>query len=240
MVFTNLEQNCFLSLWLLFFADFLPLLLIFYFHCKKFGWPYLGKAQQPQEQRYPFISVCANRFVCPMIWLPVYPITHADCNRSLTRRRVCNVSQVWESLAAPGTRIRISIALFSWTRGSNWKAQYWHGFELPIELLKIIKHTYNKFVFIMPMDCQLMLLKKGCVTISCIPFFPRRTVSSRNNPRIKSTVASSIVFDLGNFSVLLQCKIKLGTWNTLYFGNHKREMFWARFHSLMSCSFKQK
>ena len=31
--------------------------------CGRFGWPYLGKAQQPQKQRYPFLSVCAY---CPV------------------------------------------------------------------------------------------------------------------------------------------------------------------------------
>ena len=30
--------------------------------CWKFRSPYLGKAQQPQEQRYPFLSVCAVFF----------------------------------------------------------------------------------------------------------------------------------------------------------------------------------
>ena len=33
--------------------------------CGKFGSPYLGKAQSAQEQRYPFLSVCAAMFVCP-------------------------------------------------------------------------------------------------------------------------------------------------------------------------------
>ena len=35
----------------------------FFVLCKKFGLPYLGKVQQPQEQRYPFLSVCAV-FLC--------------------------------------------------------------------------------------------------------------------------------------------------------------------------------
>ena len=30
-----------------------------------FKLPYLGKTQQPQEQRYPFLSVCGVFFVCP-------------------------------------------------------------------------------------------------------------------------------------------------------------------------------
>ena len=41
----------------------------------KFGSPYRGKVQQPQEQRYPFLSVCVV-FVCvqTMVWLPVFGI----------------------------------------------------------------------------------------------------------------------------------------------------------------------
>ena len=49
-------------------------LCLFYFivPCGKFGSPYLGKGQQPQEQRYPFLSVCAV-FSCVQttVWLPV-------------------------------------------------------------------------------------------------------------------------------------------------------------------------
>ena len=41
----------------------------------KFGLSSLGKAQQPQEQRYPFLVVCAA-FPCvhTMVWLPVFGI----------------------------------------------------------------------------------------------------------------------------------------------------------------------
>ena len=41
----------------------------------KFGSPYLGKAQQPQEQRYPFLSGCAA-FSCVQttVWLPVFGV----------------------------------------------------------------------------------------------------------------------------------------------------------------------
>ena len=35
------------------------ILVLLFVSCEKFGSPYLGKAQQPQEQRYPFLSVCA-------------------------------------------------------------------------------------------------------------------------------------------------------------------------------------
>ena len=42
--------------------------------CVVFCSPYLGKAQQPQEQRYPFLSVCVVFCVQTMvyIWLPVF------------------------------------------------------------------------------------------------------------------------------------------------------------------------
>ena len=68
----------------------------------KFGSLYLGKAQQPQEQRYPFLSMCAvfSR-VQTMIWLPMFAIFNVntdadacDCTRGLHghRRRVCTGS----------------------------------------------------------------------------------------------------------------------------------------------------
>ena len=67
--------------------------------CGKFGSPYESKAQQPQEQRYPFLSVCAV-FPCvqTMVWLPVLGIfnVHTDvdaCDCTLGqyghRMRVC-------------------------------------------------------------------------------------------------------------------------------------------------------
>ena len=38
----------------------------FFVHCGKFGSPYLAKAQQLQEQRYPFLSLCVYSIaVCP-------------------------------------------------------------------------------------------------------------------------------------------------------------------------------
>ena len=54
-----------------------PFFFFFFFFvpCGKFGSPYLGKTQQPQEQRHPFLSVCAV-FSCvkTMVWLPVFGI----------------------------------------------------------------------------------------------------------------------------------------------------------------------
>ena len=41
--------------------------------CGKFRSSFLGKAQQLQEQRYPFLSVCAvSSCVQTMVWLPVF------------------------------------------------------------------------------------------------------------------------------------------------------------------------
>ena len=50
-------------------------LLVLLVPCGKFELPYLGKAQQPQEQRYSFLSVSAV-FLCvqTMVWLPVFGI----------------------------------------------------------------------------------------------------------------------------------------------------------------------
>ena len=55
----------------------LDFLFCFYFivPCGKFGSPYLGKAQQPQEQRYPFLSKCTVfSQVQKMVWLPTFGI----------------------------------------------------------------------------------------------------------------------------------------------------------------------
>ena len=54
------------SFFLFFFFFF-----FFFVSCGKFGSPYLGEAQQPQEQRDPFLSVCAV-FSCvqTMVRLP--------------------------------------------------------------------------------------------------------------------------------------------------------------------------
>ena len=71
----------------------------------KFGLPSMGKAEQLQEQRYPFLSVCAV-FSCvqTMAWLPVFGSfnvhTHVEacnCTRGLYwhRKRVCTGS--WDA-----------------------------------------------------------------------------------------------------------------------------------------------
>ena len=55
-----------------FYTDFFQ---YFFVPCGKFGLPYLGKAQKPQEQRFPFLSVCAVLLcVQTMVWLPVWDI----------------------------------------------------------------------------------------------------------------------------------------------------------------------
>ena len=45
-------------------------LVSFFVPCRKFGLPFLGEAQQLQEQRYPFLSVCVI-FLCvqTILWL---------------------------------------------------------------------------------------------------------------------------------------------------------------------------
>ena len=63
--------------------------LSFIITCRKFGFPYLGRAQQPQVQHYPFPSVRAV-FSCvqAMVWLTVFAIfnLHTDVN-------TCNCSR---------------------------------------------------------------------------------------------------------------------------------------------------
>ena len=96
----------------------------FFVPCRKFRSPYLGKAQQPQEQRYPFLSVCAV-FLCvqTMVWLPMFGIfnTHTDvpacnCTQGLYghRKRVCTESWLWEKNPLlhrglePASRLRLA------------------------------------------------------------------------------------------------------------------------------------
>ena len=73
--------------------------------------PYLGKLQQPQEQRYPFLSVRAV-FSCvqTMVWLPVFGIFNmhtdvdaCDCSPGMYghRKRVCTGSWLWEKNPLP-------------------------------------------------------------------------------------------------------------------------------------------
>ena len=85
--------------------------LYFTVPCGMYRSPYVGKAQQPQEQRYPFLSVCAV-FSCVqrLVWLPVFGIFNmhtdvdaCDCTRGLYghRKRVCTESWLWEKSPLP-------------------------------------------------------------------------------------------------------------------------------------------
>ena len=79
--------------------------------CGKSRSPYPSKAQEPQEQRYWLLSVCAVIFsVQTMLWLPAFGIcnvrAHADvcdCTRGLYghRKRVCTGSRRWEKNLLP-------------------------------------------------------------------------------------------------------------------------------------------
>ena len=90
--------------------------------------PYLGKAQQPREQRYPFLPACVV-FSCvrTMVWLPVFGIFNVhtdvdacDCTRELYghRKRVCTGSYLWEKNPLPHRGLEpasVSCWLFSRT-----------------------------------------------------------------------------------------------------------------------------
>ena len=76
-------------------ANFMCSVLYFFVPCGNVGSPSLGKSQQPEEQRYPFLSVCAT-FSCvrTMAWLPVFGIFNVradvdacDCTRGLYRHQ---------------------------------------------------------------------------------------------------------------------------------------------------------
>ena len=82
--------------------------LYFFVPCGKFGSPYLGKAQQPQDQHYPFLSVCGGfSFVWTMVWLPVFEIFNTctdvdacDFTQGLCghRKRVCTKVDTGEKI----------------------------------------------------------------------------------------------------------------------------------------------
>ena len=80
-------------------------------HWGNFSHSYLGKAQQPQEQHYPFLSGRAV-FSCvqTLLWLPVLGIFNmhtavdaCDCTWGLYRhcKRVCAGSWLWEKNPLP-------------------------------------------------------------------------------------------------------------------------------------------
>ena len=83
----------------------------FFVPCGKFRSPYLGKAQQPQEQRHPFLPVCVVfSYVQTMTWLPVFGIFNVrtavdacDCTRGPYghRQRVCTGNRLWEKNSLP-------------------------------------------------------------------------------------------------------------------------------------------
>ena len=56
------------QIFLIFFKDFFFLVLLCLL--RQIRVVLLGKAQQPQEQRYPFLSLC-------VVWLPVFGIFNA-------------------------------------------------------------------------------------------------------------------------------------------------------------------
>ena len=63
--------------------------MLYFFHflystvpCWKFGSPYLGKAQQPQELRYPFLSVCVV-LPCVRQWCGWQCLRFLTCTQTL-------------------------------------------------------------------------------------------------------------------------------------------------------------
>ena len=103
----NLLHNCVhISFHFIFFFVW-----YFFVPCGRFGSHNLGKAQQPQEQRYPFLSACTV-FWCvrALAWLPVFGILNVctdfdacNCAWGLCRhcKRVCTESRLWEKSSLP-------------------------------------------------------------------------------------------------------------------------------------------
>ena len=89
--------------------------------------PWVIKTQQPQEQRYPFPSVCVV-FSCfqTTLWMPTLEIlnmsTDVDiCLMDTIRESVLKVDSGRKSLAALGTWTRVSIVPgFSVRCSANW------------------------------------------------------------------------------------------------------------------------
>ena len=101
---------------------FVYILYCFIVLCGKFGLPYLDKAQQPHEQYYPFLSVCAVLSCAEtMVRLPVFgfstcaqmlvhAIAHGGCPDTI-KESALKFTQGEKSLAAPGTLTQVSIRL---------------------------------------------------------------------------------------------------------------------------------
>ena len=96
------------------------------------GSPYLGKGQQPQEQRYPFLSVCAVfPMVRTMVQLAVLRIINVgtdvnafDCTPGCTDTvRETALEAVWEKNSLPHRGLEPASVLrlgFSVGRSTNW------------------------------------------------------------------------------------------------------------------------
>ena len=112
--------------------SFLYLVLVYYFFvpCGNFGSSYLGKAQQPQEQCYPFLSAwVVFSGVQTAAWLPVFGILHVCTNVGACdstwglyghRKSVCTGSVGEKCFAAWGTQPCVSIVPGFLVRCSIW------------------------------------------------------------------------------------------------------------------------
>ena len=95
------------------FSNVLFLFLVLHFPLREVGSLCLGKAQQPQEQRYPFLSACVVFSCVPtVVWLPKCWCMrwHTGAVRTPSESLHWKLTLGERSLAAPGTRTRVSIA----------------------------------------------------------------------------------------------------------------------------------
>ena len=119
--------------------------------CGKFESPYLNRAQEPREQRYPFLSyqrvqyfrVSKQWYGCQRLgfltcWqVLMHAIVHGSCRNTVSLWWKATLGE--KSLAAPGARTHVSVAPgFSVGCSTNWAVPTPSGIMLGIWLIVLM------------------------------------------------------------------------------------------------------
>ena len=83
----------FLEYWAVLHVPFKKNIMYFFAPYGKFGSPYLNKAQQLQEQCYPFLAVFLCVCVQTMVWLPVFTIFNMPTDIDYSSTTTCYTQQ---------------------------------------------------------------------------------------------------------------------------------------------------